>query len=237
MKVISRQEAREQKSKRYFTGKPCPKNHVSPRRTSSGDCIECGNESSRNYQRRKLPAPTRPKPESCELCNRTPKESEGQRGLHLDHDHATGEFRGWLCGQCNTSLGKLGDSVEGILRTLKYLQTNSAPSVRPVLPTDADERNKLPLADGMLDYFPLALAEVAKVSFIGNNQHNPGQPMHWARMKSRDHANKILKHLIDRGTIDTDGLRHSAKIAWRALALLQQEMEDAGGNPGRASRF
>ena len=106
-----------------------------------------------------------------------------------------------------------------------------------VLPTDAEERNKFPMCDGLLDYFPLALAEVSRVSKVGNDQHNPGQAMHWARNKSTDHANKIVKHLVDRGLIDTDGLRHSAKVVWRALALLQEEMETAGGNAGRASIF
>lgn len=106
-----------------------------------------------------------------------------------------------------------------------------------VLPTDTEERNKLPMCDGLLDYFPLALAEVSRVSKVGNDQHNPGQAMHWARNKSMDHANKIVKHLVDRGLVDTDGLRHSAKVAWRALALLQEEMETAGGNAGRASVF
>ena len=106
-----------------------------------------------------------------------------------------------------------------------------------VLPADSETRNKLPMCDGLLDYFPLALAEVSRVSFVGNEQHNPGEPMHWAREKSTDHANKIVKHLIDRGLLDTDGTRHSAKVAWRALALLQEELEQAGGNPGRASKW
>mgnify|MGYP000364323046 CR=1 FL=1 len=82
------------------------------------------------------------------------------------------------------------------------------------------------MARGLLDYFPDALAEVSHVSFVGNEQHNPGQELHWAKGKSTDHADCILRHLVDRGTFDTDGLRHSAKVAWRALALLQTEIED-----------
>jgi len=93
------------------------------------------------------------------------------------------------------------------------------------LPQDAKERKAIPLATGVLDYFPLALAEVAKTSKAGNDQHNPGQALHWAKDKSNDHADCIVRHLIDRGTVDTDGIRHSAKVAWRALALLQIEME------------
>jgi hypothetical protein len=82
----------------------------------------------------------------------------------------------------------------------------------------------------VLDYFPLAILEVARISKAGNDQHNPGQPLHWARGKSYDHANCIGRHLLERGTIDPeDGLRHTAKLAWRALALLQKEMEMAAG--------
>lgn len=87
------------------------------------------------------------------------------------------------------------------------------------------ERKDRPIARGVLDYFPDAIAEVAHVSKIGNDQHNPGQPMHWAKEKSTDHADCIIRHLIDRGKIDSDGVRHAAKVAWRALALLQTEID------------
>lgn len=96
-----------------------------------------------------------------------------------------------------------------------------------LLPTDPQERKGIPITTGVLDYFPLAIAEVAKCSKAGNDQHNPGQPLHWAKGKSTDHADCIPRHLIDRGAFDTDGIRHSAKLAWRALALLQIELENA----------
>lgn len=99
------------------------------------------------------------------------------------------------------------------------------------LPDDAESRNRIPMADGLLYYFPNALAEVAKVSRIGNEQHNPGQPMHWDRSKSTDHENKILRHLVDAGRRDGQGVRHSAYLAWRALALLQEEIEREEGVP------
>lgn len=99
------------------------------------------------------------------------------------------------------------------------------------LPDDAEARNGIPMADGLLYYFPNALAEVARVSYFGNLQHNPGQPMHWARGKSTDHENKILRHLVDAGKRDSKGIRHSAYLAWRALALLQEEIERDEGAP------
>lgn len=94
-----------------------------------------------------------------------------------------------------------------------------------VLPDDPTARKQTPIASGVLDYFPDAIAEIARVSFQGNEQHNPGQPLHWAREKSTDHADCIGRHLLQRGGRDTDGMRHSAKLAWRALALLQLEIE------------
>jgi hypothetical protein len=68
---------------------------------------------------------------------------------------------------------------------------------------------------------------VSQLSFIANEQHNPGEPMHWAKGKSTDHADCLLRHLVDRGTVDEDGIGHTVKVAWRALALLQTELENA----------
>lgn len=99
------------------------------------------------------------------------------------------------------------------------------------LPSDAAARKAAPMAQGLLWYFPAALAEVARVSKAGNDQHNPGQPMHHARGKSTDHADCIMRHLADAGLVDSDGLRHTAKVAWRALALLQEELEREEGAP------
>jgi hypothetical protein len=75
-------------------------------------------------------------------------------------------------------------------------------------------------------YFPDALAEVARVSKAGNDQHNPGKPLHWDRSKSGDELDALTRHLFEAGTLDSDGQRHSAKVAWRALANLQKELEN-----------
>ena len=99
------------------------------------------------------------------------------------------------------------------------------------LPDDDESRSLMPMADGLLYYFPNALAAVAMVSRSGNAKHNPGQPMHWARGKSTDHANKIMRHLVDAGQRDKSGVRHSAYLAWRALAMLQEEIEREDGAP------
>lgn len=108
--------------------------------------------------------------------------------------------------------------------------------VKPLITSDSDKRKQMPIARGVLDYFPAALAEIAYVSFVCNEKHNPGEPMHWSRGKSDDHADCAIRHLAERGTFDTltlkDGrtfrIRHSAYAAWRALANLQLELEAAG---------
>jgi len=100
------------------------------------------------------------------------------------------------------------------------------------LPTDSNERKEIPIMTGFLDYFPLAVAEVAKLSAAATAQHHPGQPMHWDRTKSQDHADCCIRHLMERGTLDEDEQLHSAKAAWRAMANLQIELEEKAMEAG-----
>ena len=90
----------------------------------------------------------------------------------------------------------------------------------------SEDRKKKPVYTGVVKYFPDALLEVAKCSFVGQQQHNPDLPLGWDRSKSGDELDALTRHLIDAGKIDTDGVRHSAKVAWRALANLQKEIEN-----------
>lgn len=90
---------------------------------------------------------------------------------------------------------------------------------------EASKRKGMPVFSGVLQYFPDALLAVSMVSMAGSQQHNPGKPLRWDRSKSTDELDALTRHLIDAGKIDTDGIRHSAKIAWRALANLQKELE------------
>lgn len=88
-------------------------------------------------------------------------------------------------------------------------------------------RKQRPLHSGVLAYFPDALMEVAYVSFLGNEQHNPGEPLHWAKEKSTDHLDCCARHITDHSKepVDDDGGLHLAKNAWRALAALQIYLE------------
>ena len=104
------------------------------------------------------------------------------------------------------------------------------------LPDDAAARKALPLATGVMDYFPSAWVALAALSAKGNDQHNHGTPLHWDRAKSGDEADALLRHLLQRGTVDSDGVLHSTKVAWRALALLQKELEAAGAPIARGAK-
>lgn len=117
--------------------------------------------------------------------------------------------------------------------------------------TDYDKRKAVPVFEGVLMYFPKAIAAVAAVSAAGNQQHNPGQPLHWARGKSMDQYNTALRHMMDhrmgggrmhpeqegqeinngwrQEAYDQDGVRHLAKAAWRILAALELAIEEDEG--------
>jgi len=86
----------------------------------------------------------------------------------------------------------------------------------------SEERKATPIWSGVLRYFPDAIAAVARLSKRGNDKHNPGEPLHWAREKSNDHGDCILRHQMEPDAIDEDtGELHAVAVAWRALAQLQ----------------
>jgi hypothetical protein len=119
-----------------------------------------------------------------------------------------------------------GGRVPGVaVQDTRLIGPGGAPTRATTLPDDAEGRKGYPVASGVLDYFPDALVAVAEVSKRGNDQHNPGLPMRWTRGKSSDEADTMIRHFLQRGTLDTDGVRHTAKMAWRALAILQKEIE------------
>ena len=101
-----------------------------------------------------------------------------------------------------------------------------------VVEKDSLARKNTPIFRGCVRYFPDALAAVARLSYKGNEKHNPGQEMHHARGKSNDHGDCILRHQIEFDQIDpeTDEF-HAVAVAWRALAQLQELIERVQGLP------
>lgn len=126
------------KPQRFFTGKPCKQGHVAPRLRSSGTCVLCHNKTVSNWQKNNvescrarqnkyrrvrlgIPVAPYPAPGICECCGGPP----GKHSMHIDHDHASGTFRGWICNKCNGGLGLLGDSIAGLERAISYLKRSS----------------------------------------------------------------------------------------------------------------
>lgn len=106
-------------------------------------------------------------------------------------------------------------------------------AVHAGLPEDSTERKACPVHSGVMAYFPDALAEVARLSKVGNDKHNPGEPLHWAKEKSTDHDDCIARHQLDRAKghvfiadYGSANIRTRAAVAWRALAALQIEIEN-----------
>ena len=92
------------------------------------------------------------------------------------------------------------------------------------LPAESELRKKIPIMTGFIDYFPLAIAYGAMISYLGNQKHNPGEPLHWSREKSADHVDCIGRHLIDRKQED-GGVLEAGQVFWRAGAQLQLLLE------------
>lgn len=56
----------------------------------------------------------------CACCGAD--SSEFKRGLHVDHDHVTGQVRALLCTRCNPGIGYFNDSIEKLEMAIKYLK-------------------------------------------------------------------------------------------------------------------
>lgn len=92
-----------------------------------------------------------------------------------------------------------------------------------ILPADSKERKTYPLYSGLVRYFPHALAAVAHHSYVNNEKHNPGEPLHWSKEKSNDHQDCLLRHVLEQDW---------TAVAWRALAILEIELENDLTNHG-----
>ncbi len=101
------------------------------------------------------------------------------------------------------------------------------------LPSDDALRKQIRAFQGFVSYFPDATALVAYLSKVANEQHNPGEPMHWAKEKSTEELDSLMNHLIDiaaNGPLsqDSDGILDAVKVAWRGMANLQRLADDYG---------
>ena len=134
----SLKEAKELNLIRYWTGEPCEAGHLAERYVSSRHCVVCQKERSTKYQKtQKGKDKSRErhlrktygvslqevlKAKQCEICF-TSLISEGMAGnsVCVDHDHVTGDVRGFLCNNCNRGLGMFMDNKEYLESAIAYL--------------------------------------------------------------------------------------------------------------------
>ncbi len=100
-----------------------------------------------------------------------------------------------------------------------------------MLPTSSQKRKGIPIHTGFNAYFPLAIAEVARLSMVSNEKHNPGEPLHWSKHKSSDHADCLARHQLEWDQMDDDTFYHAVKVAWRAMAQLEILLEGLSARP------
>ena len=79
-------------------------------------CREC--RAAIRTEQRRVRKNALPEPEKCDCCHKNVK-------LQTDHVHGTNTLRGWLCRNCNNGIGKLGDTLEGVLRSAFFLEPDT----------------------------------------------------------------------------------------------------------------
>jgi hypothetical protein len=71
---------------------------------------------SKHYKIKKIEE-IKPRPNKCEICGEFGK-------ICYDHDHKTGNFRGWVCSFCNFTMGFVKDDVAKLEKIIIYLNKN-----------------------------------------------------------------------------------------------------------------
>lgn len=105
-----------------FENNRLKKGNVITKRPSCRSCRKKKNGKSIPAKERKLWENNRPKDSSlftCPICEKTT--IAGITKIVLDHNHHTGQVRGWLCESCNTGIGRFDDNPELVERAKQWL--------------------------------------------------------------------------------------------------------------------
>tara|TARA_R110001583_G_scaffold28879_7_gene101792 strand:+ start:10495 stop:10965 length:471 start_codon:yes stop_codon:yes gene_type:complete len=98
-------------------------------------CKECNKSQGDIVKKLRETIPPPGENHQCPICLRNKQDLESDYSTEnayqnvatawvLDHDHDSGEFRGWLCNPCNSALGWFQDNINKVRRAVKYLENN-----------------------------------------------------------------------------------------------------------------
>ena len=97
--------------------------YTRPGNPTFSKCKPCWIKAHLERRRAKLKKIRPPKPANCDCCGKPWKtKRNGATTACYDHDHETGKFRGWVCNNCNSGIGLLGDNLEGVENAVRYLK-------------------------------------------------------------------------------------------------------------------
>ncbi len=122
-----------------------------------------------------------------------------------------------------------------VMPTRAQVETMSAIARRDAGDLFPGNRKDYPVLTGALMYFPYAFAELARLSARANEQHNPGEPIHWDYSKSIGDGNETLRHLMDScgpNPVDAEGVYHDVKVLWRAAETVERRIRRERGIGG-----
>ena len=90
------------------------------------ECKKCNNELGKKRREIRDLYGNPPEDYLCPICDRNEEQCQGEGNRKngawvVDHDHKTGQFRGWLCHSCNRNIGSFKDNVELLERAIIYL--------------------------------------------------------------------------------------------------------------------
>ena len=92
-----------------------------------GECRECRgwkksiSSKARKEYEKNHPVPPIGEPFTCPVCQNTIIR-QFKNEVVLDHNHKSGEIRGYICRMCNNSMGMMEDDVSILQRAIKWLQ-------------------------------------------------------------------------------------------------------------------
>ena len=96
---------------------------------------------------------------------------------------------------------------------------------------EAEKLEKLQVARCVLQYWPRAIREIAKVSMFGNSKYeNEPEQRGFSTFSPHTFDDAMIRHYLDlctEGPVNTKdgGVLHRAQIAWNALSALETYLE------------